>query len=228
MDVTFDISHADFQARKKRRIEHLSSTLAAASTLAPKAAPVSAPGVHEISTYLPGRLEFEHELENDAEEAVKDLEFGIVWDYGGADLPEDENDVDVKARKRWEGSRGTKRKRAASVTIVNGVNGHHHVPNGMVKLKEEPSDTGTSGTAPGAEGENAEDPDMPLLPNETPESIRFKLAMLDTYHQHVARRHEAKAFIFQRGLLEYKKVWPMPRLHHAMFIFFFSLPDDGC
>jgi transcriptional adapter 2-alpha len=219
MDLTFDVPPAEFQARKKRRIEALSSTLAAGANVAPKQAPVSGPGVHEIATYLPGRLEFEHELDNEAEDSVKDLEFGLVADYGGNDIPEDENDVDVKARKRWEETRkdrGTKRKRCDSEhapaqsndkPLPNGVNGHS-LPNGYVKLKAKTEDDirGTSETATLAEPETVEEPASPLLPIETPESIRFKLSLLNMYHKHVARRHEAKAFMFQRGLLEYKKV----------------------
>jgi len=212
MDLSFDIPQAEFQARKKRRIENLSSSLAASSTIAPKAAPVSAPGVHEVATYLPGRLEFEHELDNEAEDAVKDMEFGIVLDYGGDEIPEDENDVDVKARKRFLESRGTKRKRSESMatsgkTMVNGLNGYH-VANGHVKahVQAKAEEAAAAAAVNPGEGDNGEDPTAPLLPIETPESIRFKLSMLEMYHQHVLRRHEAKAFIFERGLLEYKKV----------------------
>ncbi|KAF8530496.1 hypothetical protein BU17DRAFT_36297 [Hysterangium stoloniferum] len=219
MDLSFDVTPAEFQARKKRRIEALSSTLATGTNLAPKQAPVSGPGVHEIATYLPGRLEFEHELDNEAEDSIKDLEFGLVADYGGDEILEDENDVDVKARKRWEETRkerGTKRKRSESMgngvqsngkPLLNGVNGHGHA-NGHAKLKLQADEDarGTSETATPVEPEPVEDSTTPLLPMETPESIRFKLSFLEMYYQHVARRHEAKAFMFQRGLLDYKKM----------------------
>lgn len=223
MDVSFDIPPSEFQARKKRRIESLTSAVAATSVI-PKPPPTSAPGVHEIATYLPGRLEFEHELDNEAEDMVKDLEFGVVMDYGGDELPQDENDNDIKARKRWEETRSGrvtgKRKRNESLgpipsplsngkPMVNGVNGHG-LANGYVKAKlnsEEGDTRDGSGAVTGAEGESAtEDTTAPLLPIETPESIRFKLSLLDMYHQRVAKRHEAKHFIFERGLLDYKKV----------------------
>jgi transcriptional adapter 2-alpha len=218
MDISFDIPSSEFQARKKRRIESLSNAVASTS-VAPKPAPTSAPGVHEIATYLPGRLEFEHELDNEAEDIVKDLEFGVVMHYGGDDIPEDENDNDVKARKRWEetqpGRSTGKRKRTDSLgptlpngkPMTNGVNGHA-LANGYAKTKREEADTrDASEAATGAEGDaTPEDTTTPLLPIETPESIRFKLSLLDMYHQRVAKRHEAKNFIFERGLLDYKKV----------------------
>ncbi|KAF8590925.1 SWIRM-domain-containing protein [Ramaria rubella] len=218
MKLSFNISTSEFQARKKRRIEALSSAVTATSVV-PKVAPTSAPGVHEIATYLPGRLEFEHELDNEAEDAVKDLEFGVVMDYGGHELPEDENDNDVKARKRWEESRKDqkplKRKRMDSNTpqpngklMSNGVNGH--LTNGYAKFKlksEDPETRDVSEAATAAEGDsNGDESTAPLLPTETQESIRFKLSLLDMYLQRVAKRHEAKAFIFERGLLEYKKM----------------------
>ena len=56
-------------------------------TLAPKPAPTSAPGFHEVATFLPGRLEFEYELDNDAEDLIKDLEFGLVYQFGGDTIP---------------------------------------------------------------------------------------------------------------------------------------------
>ena len=98
MDVDFDVDPADFHERKRRRISSM-------TTNAPpphKVAPVSAPGVHEVATFLPGRLEFEHELDNEAEDLVKDLEFGLVMEFGGGSIPVDENDVDVRARRKLE------------------------------------------------------------------------------------------------------------------------------
>lgn len=54
----------------------------------PHAVLTSAPTNHEIQGFMSGRLDFETEVENDAEEQVKDLEFGLVMGYGGADQPE--------------------------------------------------------------------------------------------------------------------------------------------
>ena len=52
---------------------------------------------------------------------------------------------------------------------------------------------------------NAEEPVMPP-PTETTKSLEFKLTLLEMYNQRVRKRHEAKALMFDRGLLEYKKV----------------------
>ncbi|GJJ06634.1 hypothetical protein Clacol_000828 [Clathrus columnatus] len=221
MDLTFDIPIPEFQARKKRRIETLTNHLA--NPIAPKPPVVSTPGVHEIAGYLPGRLEFEHEMDNEAEDTVKDLEFGLVLDFGGEELPEDENDIDVKARKKWEETNklekvAGKRKRSESLSstplsngnkrpIVNGINGH--TPSSKTRVKQK-TDDGAEGsvttTTKDGENENEESAPAPIVPYETNETTQFKLALLDIYYQRVARRHEAKTFIFQRGLLEYKKM----------------------
>lgn len=62
---------------------------------------------------MPGRREFEHEYENDAEDLVKDLEFGIVLEYGGDQQPEDEEkpeesgamEVDVEVKVEGDGEK---------------------------------------------------------------------------------------------------------------------------
>ena len=74
----------EFQQRKRRRIEELRSAQAAFQ--APKITKplVSAPTSHsEIAGFMPGRLEFDLEHEQDAENLTKDMEFGRVYKYGG-------------------------------------------------------------------------------------------------------------------------------------------------
>jgi transcriptional adapter 2-alpha len=195
---------AEFREKKRRRIEVLPAVNAAAT---PKPAPTSAPGFHEIATFLPGRLEFEHELDNDAEELIKDLEFGLVYQYGGDEMPEDDNDLDIQAKRQYE---------SRSLQIANGL-GHPHSKSASVEpeFKEEPEESslyspnanGTSCTA-GSEKkeEEKESPHVPL-PIETEDSIAFKLTLLEMYANRVEKRHDAKSFIFDRGLLEYRKVW---------------------
>ena len=53
--------------------------------------------------------------------------------------------------------------------------------------------------------EDAEEPTQPP-PIETKESLTFKLTLLEMYRQRVEKRAEAKAVIFERGLLNYKQV----------------------
>ena len=95
MDLDFNVDPSEFQDRKRRRI----STMNTNPPPGPKVAPTSAPGVHEVATFLPGRLEFEHELDNEAEDLVKDLEFGACLQYGGDEIVEDENDLENRTKK---------------------------------------------------------------------------------------------------------------------------------
>lgn len=66
----------DFQARKKRRIEERKEAAQAAPPATPKQKPTaSVPSCHEVQGFMPGRLEFETEFANDAEEAVQHMSF---------------------------------------------------------------------------------------------------------------------------------------------------------
>ncbi|KAJ8515560.1 hypothetical protein ONZ45_g7047 [Pleurotus djamor] len=204
MDMKFDIDPAEFQEKKRRRIVKLN----AAQPPPAKPAPTSAPGIHEIAGFLPGRLEFEHELDNDAEDLVKDLEFGICLEYGGDALPEDEHDLDVKARAKWQ----EERQLGAMVGgkgpmkgLTNGaVNGYHTNGNAV---KHEPSNPTPSQPKSDDDGnEDAEDEITQPPPIETQESLTFKLTLLEMYAQRVEKRLEAKAIMYDRGLLEYKKM----------------------
>ncbi|KAF9527371.1 hypothetical protein CPB83DRAFT_856436 [Crepidotus variabilis] len=196
MDLSFDIDPEVFHERKRRRI----TAMNAQEPPAPKQAPTSMPGMHEVATFLPGRLEFEHELDNDAEDLVKDLEFGVVSDYGGDEIIEDELDADVKARQKWEEDKRLgliPGKRPDSVPpIVNGtVNGYH--ANGDLKKPK---------TEESKENADEEEEQTQPQPYETQESIAFKLTLLESYFQRVEKRDEAKALMFDRSLLEYKKM----------------------
>lgn len=205
-DVEFNIDPDEFHQRKRRR-------MAAMNTIPPppKVPPTSAPGVHEVATFLPGRLEFEHELDNEAEELVKDLEFGICLQYGGDQIIEDENDPDVKARLQMlEERQSNPLINPAGQPSMNGINGDlngHHSINGdtsktVLQPKTEESATEQSSAD---DDQNAEEPMQPP-PYETDESLAFKLTLIEMYNQRVAKRHEAKAIMYDRGLLEYRKM----------------------
>ncbi|KAK4054328.1 Transcriptional adapter ada2 [Microbotryomycetes sp. JL221] len=79
-----DDSQEEFQKRKKARLEELQSRPLA---LPPPKPLASAPTCHEIAGFMPGRLEFETEYENEAETLVKDMEFGRVYQFGGDSQP---------------------------------------------------------------------------------------------------------------------------------------------
>ncbi|KAI0338298.1 hypothetical protein BDW22DRAFT_1363194 [Trametopsis cervina] len=202
MNRQFDIDPSEFQERKRRRISKMNTI----PPPAPKVAPTSAPGIHEVATFLPGRLEFEHELDNEAEDLVKDLEFGICLQYGGDKLPEDEEDLDVKARaKILEDAKMRDSTPAGGKRLPNGL------ANGVLNGFNLKSSTPKAESPPKAEdkGEgNEEEVDEPTLPPpiETNDSLEFKLTLLEMYKQRVERRHEAKAVMFDRGLLNYKQM----------------------
>ncbi|KAG8868291.1 Transcriptional adapter ada2 [Serendipita sp. 405] len=133
---------------------------------------------------MPGRLEFEHELENDAEDFVKDLEFGIVRAYGGDEQIQDPADA-AKLAAAVEA-----RREAANLLSRATPNGHMHGSPASDTKDEELKD------------------DLPQIPDavESKESIETKLALLRAYSDRIDKRLQAKSLIFQRGLLEYRKL----------------------
>ncbi|KAI4278795.1 MAG: hypothetical protein LQ337_000759 [Flavoplaca oasis] len=71
-----EVPREDFQARKKRRIEDRKEAAKSAAPATPKQKPTaSVPACHEVQGYMPGRLEFETEFCNEAEEAVQHMMF---------------------------------------------------------------------------------------------------------------------------------------------------------
>ncbi|GAB7351224.1 hypothetical protein MBLNU459_g1659t1 [Dothideomycetes sp. NU459] len=70
------IPRDEFQARKKRRIEERKEASKHPPPTDPKQKPTSSvPSCHEVQGYMPGRLEFETEYFNEAEEAVQHMQF---------------------------------------------------------------------------------------------------------------------------------------------------------
>ncbi|EFX05556.1 meiotic recombination protein mre11 [Grosmannia clavigera kw1407] len=76
MQLANEVPREEFQARKKRRIEERREAAKNTPALQPKTKPTaSVPSCHEIQGYMPGRLEFETEYANEAEEAVQLMQF---------------------------------------------------------------------------------------------------------------------------------------------------------
>lgn len=205
MDLHFDVDASEFQERKRRRISNMNT----APAPTPKVPPTSAPAVHEIATFLPGRLEFEHELDNEAEDLVKDLEFGIVTQYGGDSIPFDDTAPPLPPSEKPSDppvphSTPTLDSINRPQSVINGgVNGPTALFNGKSgpNQKPEPADKSIADEDEDAEAEE----NMMPPPIETDDSIAFKLTLLDMYANRVEKRHENKAIMFERGLLEYKK-----------------------
>ncbi|KAF2763204.1 transcriptional adaptor 2 [Pseudovirgaria hyperparasitica] len=75
-ELSTRIPREEFQARKKRRIEERKEEAKNAPPATPKQKPTaSVPSCHEVQGYMPGRLEFETEYFNEAEEAVQHMQF---------------------------------------------------------------------------------------------------------------------------------------------------------
>ncbi|KAM0712045.1 hypothetical protein Q7P37_011139 [Cladosporium fusiforme] len=80
------IPREEFQARKKRRIEERKEAIAASQITGPaQQKPTSSvPSCHEVAGYMPGRLEFETEHLNEAEEAVQHMQYSPDEGYNPA------------------------------------------------------------------------------------------------------------------------------------------------
>ncbi|GAO49368.1 transcriptional adaptor 2 [Saitoella complicata NRRL Y-17804] len=74
MNLQFPHDPKEFRQRKRRRIERLQAL--SKQPLPPRPKPMaSVPAMHEIQGYMPARLDFEHEFENEAEMSIKDMQF---------------------------------------------------------------------------------------------------------------------------------------------------------
>nr|XP_019050277.1 transcriptional adapter 2-alpha [Kwoniella bestiolae CBS 10118]OCF29207.1 transcriptional adapter 2-alpha [Kwoniella bestiolae CBS 10118] len=195
MDKNFNVDPDEFQARKKARIEEMRKPHALPP---PNAAPlVSAPTNHEVAGFMPGRLEFEHEVDNEAEMAVKDMEFGLVFKYGGDAQPEAKITRPPEEEEEEDGDAEAKEEEGEEV-----------------KVKPEPEGDGTedqpvagpsSSPVKDVKGKGkAKGPPLPDIEDE--DELEVKLAMLDIYFSKLDKRMDAKEILFDRALTEHKKI----------------------
>ncbi|KDQ21201.1 hypothetical protein BOTBODRAFT_182607 [Botryobasidium botryosum FD-172 SS1] len=181
MDLEFDIDPETFHARKRQRMQEKRME---AFNAPPFQILTSGPTNHELQGYMPGRLEFETEVENDAEDLIKDLEFGLVMEYGGADQPAPP-EPEIKPDEQEE-------------------HAHSHNGKDRVRVKEESGAPSSPGDSMNIDGSSNQKPAPD--PIETHESLSLKLALLDMYKEKLDKREETKAFVFDRGLLDFKKL----------------------
>ncbi len=165
-----------FAARKKARLEELQARPLA---LPPPKPLASAPTCHEVAGFMPGRLEFEHEYENEAETLIKDLEFAQVLDFGGDSQPQ-----------------GVPPPPGQGVALVVapevGANGEGEAE--PAKEEDEPKE----GEEAAAKAEEKE--------VEPEAELELKLTVLEMFNERYDRRVMAKDFIFDRGLMNYRTV----------------------
>lgn len=136
---------------------------------------------------MPGRLEFEVEIDNDAEEHVKDLEFGLVMDFGGCEQPDGEESRRTSLPVQLDRAESHMQADIGNDTAPSVTN----LANKSLDVPDEPT---------------LDDAIIQQLQPETHQSHQLKLTLLDIYNSHVDRRLETKAVVFDRGLLELKKV----------------------
>lgn len=183
MDRKFDIDPDEFQRRKKARIEELRKPQPLAKGNAKTL--TSAPTNHEVGGFMPGRLEFEYELENEAELVIKDLEFGLVLQYGGADQPMAKVTRPVEEEEE-EGEEDDEEE--------------------DVKPKIEDGEASGSASPRKRKRSEEEEPAEPALEVEDPDELELKVALLNIYRYKLDKRVLAKDLIFDRSLTQHKKV----------------------
>ena len=177
----------------------------------------SAPTCHELAGYMPGRLEFETEWENDAETLIKDMEFGLVHRYGGDEQPTRDEAMASSGETRdlvQEDIAGRDHRQPQAAAPSN--RGLGSGPAGEVQSNGLQVSTALSqavGTASqtaekGKDGSKDEEKDETAMPiwEEGDDDLELKLTMHEIYNERIQNRFDAKNLIFDRGLLEYKKV----------------------
>jgi len=153
---------------------------------------------------MPGRLEFEHEVDNEAEIPVKDMEFGLVYKYGGDQQPaakpaevkpaEEEEEEEAEEEVKEEEEEEDDEKPLAK---ANGNAGGKKKGKEKSKAKEKEKEK---------EEEEEEAPGEDVVEDE--DELEVKLALMEIYFSKLDKREEAKDLIFDRCLTDYKKVRP--------------------
>ncbi|EST08454.1 SWIRM domain protein [Kalmanozyma brasiliensis GHG001] len=197
------ISQDEFQRRKRRRVESLRE--AQASYSPPKSAKplVSAPTNHsELSGFMPGRLEFEHEYEQDAEHLIKDIEFGRVYEFGGADMPSEWEALGSKA------TQGHARMEASGRGGPTSKKATQNSDDDKEANADEEADDQSAADAKDKDKDkdkDAEPEDKPFDWDEDPTDLHLKLTVIDMYNERLDRRLRRKHFIFERNLIDYRR-----------------------
>lgn len=195
---------------------------------------------------MPGRLEFDHEVENEAEMVIKDMDFGLVFAYGGSEMREgappaggrdgigNEPDEDTAEEEK------VARTQQQSIKTVGNSNASKSAGKGAASKKPTNQDANSSNPTKDAMDvdETGDDEDKPLaqlanvvnhdperdskskrkedeeeektplahLEVEDTEDMELKLVVLEVYYSRLGKRQQVKDFIFDRGLMDYKRV----------------------
>jgi transcriptional adapter 2-alpha len=212
---------------------------------------------------MPGRLEFDHEVENEAEVVIKDMDFGLIYSYGGDEMREgpppaggrdaigeeaegDDGGETRAAPRTQQQSTKTVAGSTAGKTSSKGVASKQPLgnSNGIIEkfnkddmdvdeaeddedekplaqlvdavnhevkrdTNVKPKNNGREkGEDKEVEGDAEEEDKTPavVLEMEDPEDLELKLTVLEVYYSRLAKRQQIKDFIFDRGLMDYKRV----------------------
>jgi transcriptional adapter 2-alpha len=166
---------------------------------------------------MPGRLEFEHEVENDAEVVIKDMEFGLVFAYGGNEIPEaptkgekpmtvsDKPAVSSKALP--SSTKKPEKKEAENNKTTSGNVDMIDVSNTVMEDVSVETQEQSNAKQEAEESEGEQDTGLqPGMHLEDEEDLELKLATLEIYYEKLEHRSEVKDFIFDRALMDYKRV----------------------
>ncbi|CAH7666363.1 transcriptional adapter 2 [Phakopsora pachyrhizi] len=229
----------------------------------------SGPTNHEIAGFMPGRLDFETEWENEAENSIKDLSFGRVYRFGGnsqpakaleegdhnLDVESSEQNPDVEPKQIGDGTeeleQPLKKRRglgsgAGKVTQrkdeQQNALSDNNPPDPIDETIFEPSEiespdvTRAGSTDPPQNNnltsfqtkskakekekeekkesnseENESEEVVTPIHDESDDHLELKLTIMEIYNERYDKRLEAKSVVFDRNLVEYKKIQAMER-----------------
>ncbi|PWN52813.1 hypothetical protein IE53DRAFT_311390 [Violaceomyces palustris] len=211
-DFVPTLSPDEFQRRKRRRIEAMRE--AQASYVPPKSVKplVSAPTNHsELAGFMPGRLEFEHEYEQEAEHLIKDMEFGKVYEYGGAGMPSEwealggQGATQGHQRMEASGRGGPTSKKATQGEKKEGGEAEQDEEGETQDTSNADATTASQADADKDKDNSADGDDRAPDWDEDPQDLRLKMTVLEMYNERLDRRARRKEFIFERNLVDYKR-----------------------
>lgn len=200
---------------------------------------------------MPGRLEFEHEVENEAEMVIKDMDFGLVSAWGGFDMregpppgggrdgpPETEGET-RNGRSQKQSTKTIGSSAAGGKSAGKTVGGKKPAENGDKKKDSNGDETDVIDVdddedegrplaqlvdavnhetdADNDDGKDKDEADEHALPAnielEDPEDMELKLTALEIYYERLGTRQDVKDFLFDRGLMDHKRVSMTGRMH---------------
>ncbi|SPO26155.1 related to ADA2 - general transcriptional adaptor or co-activator [Ustilago trichophora] len=137
----------------------------------------------------------------EAEHLIKDIEFGRVYDFGGADMPSEWEALGSKATQghvRMEASgRGGPTSKKATQNAEDDKEGTADAEAEEQQAAADDKDKDKD--------KDAEPEDKPFDWDEDPTDLNLKLTVIDMYNERLDRRLRRKHFMFERNLVDYRR-----------------------